>query len=106
MDILKNLKTKKWSLTPLKKSKSATVNKNSAISVDSNSASDSADNYCYERRSQTSLESDGLYSPSRPSSQPLYSRPPISKPPADFLRPKLYQGNKKVINDRPEIVRK
>lgn len=103
MEIIKSIKT--WK-KPLKRSKNKGQAQNAASSS-TNSVSDSADNYCYERRSQTSLESEhtnsGLYSPaaSRPSSQPLYSRPPISKPPADFLQPKLYQGKdsiaKKVV---------
>ena len=103
MEIIKSIKT--WK-KPLKRSKNKGQAQNPASSS-TNSVSDSADNYCYERRSQTSLESEhtnsGLYSPaaSRPSSQPLYSRPPISKPPADFLQPKLYQGKasiaKKVV---------
>ena len=101
MEIIKSIKT--WK--PLKKSKSSqSQNKASAsgqgarvvagLRSGTTTSSDSVDHYCYERRSQTSLESEGqIYSPStRPSSQPLYSRPPLSKPPADFLQPKVYQG--------------
>ena len=102
MEIIKSIKT--WK--PLKKSKSSqSQNKASASGQGARvvaglragkptTSSDSVDHYCYERRSQTSLESEGqIYSPStRPSSQPLYSRPPLSKPPADFLQPKVYQG--------------
>ena len=105
MEIIKSIKT--WK--PLKKSKSSQSQNKASSSASGHGArvgglrsgtttnsSDSVDHYCYERRSQTSLESEGqIYNPStRPSSQPLYSRPPLSKPPADFLQPKVYQGKK------------
>ena len=105
MEIIKSIKT--WK--PLKKSKSSQSQNKASSSASGHGArvgglrsgtttnsSDSVDHYCYERRSQTSLESEGqIYNPStRPSPQPLYSRPPLSKPPADFLQPKVYQGKK------------
>ena len=109
MEIIKSIRT--WK--PLKKSKSAQSNK-----------SDSSDNYCFSepknttvqcqdqhsRRSQTSLESDSLYSPTptRPASsaaalQTINSSTvhyqnvePLTKPPPHFMRPKqqAFQGKK------------
>ena len=96
MEIIKSIRT--WK--PLKKSKSSQSNK-SSVTVDS------SDNYCFsepvqkdnnvnQRKSQTSLESESLYSPQRPASVqgPLYQNvEPLSKPPPHFLRPKTAQAH-------------